>query len=83
MFTVEIRIKGQLVLARSANRIAGLNGGPCLYAVDDGRFLQHHYDAGAAALAVLILAGVKPILKAPHQAKADRWERKQYGGKKR
>ena len=78
MFTVEVKMGGNLVLARSCNRIAGASGALCLYVTDDGRFIEHHYDAGAAALATLLLSGVSNILKAPHQGRADRWERKQY-----
>lgn len=78
MFTVEVKIKGQLILARSCNRIAGASGELCLYVADDGRFIEHHYDAGAAALATRLLSGVTNILKAPHQGRSDRWERKQY-----
>lgn len=78
MFTVEVKLMGQLLLSRSCNRIAGGKHGPCLYIADDGRFIEHHYDAGAAALAVRLLAGVANILKAPHAAKAERWERRHY-----
>lgn len=76
MFTVEVKIKGQLVVSRSCNRIAGETGGLCLYVTDDGRFIEHHYDAGAAALAAILLSGVTNILKAPHIPKAQRWERR-------
>lgn len=78
MFTVEVKIMGRLILARSCNRIAGASGGPCLYVTDDGRFIEHHYDAGAAALAALLLAKVTNILRAPHATKAERWERRHY-----
>ena len=78
MFTVEVKLKGKLILARSCNRIAGQQGGPCLYVTDDGRFIEHHYDAGAAVLATLLLSGVKNILTAAHEQRAARWERKQY-----
>lgn len=78
MFTVEVKIKGQLVLARSCNRIAGATGELCLYVTDDGRFIEHHYDTGAAALATRLLSGATNILSAAHTARVKRWERIQY-----
>lgn len=75
MFTVEVKIKGQLVLARSCNRIAGMTGEQCLYVSDDGTFIEHHYDHGAAVLAIRLLSSVKNTLKSAHTRKVERWER--------
>jgi len=74
MFTVEIRIKGQLILARSANRIAGATHKTCLYVSDDGQVIEHHYDHGAAVLAIRLLSSVKNTLAAAHTLRVKRWE---------
>lgn len=73
MFTVEVKLKGNLILARSANRIAGNQGEMCLYATDDGRFIEHHWNAGAAVLAAILLSGCKNILIPAHEARVNRW----------
>lgn len=75
MFTVEVKVNGQLIFSRSCNRIAGDMNGPCLYVSDDGQFIEHHYDHGAAILAARLLANVTNILKAEHIHKIRKWEK--------
>jgi len=76
MFTVKIESNGRLLYARTANRLSGGPGELCLYVTDDGKFIEHHYDAGAPALAARMLSTVQNILSANHKARIARWERK-------
>jgi len=76
MFTVKIEVNGGLLYARTANRLAGGPGELCLYVTDDGKFIEHNYDAGAPALAVRMLASMENVLSANHTARIARWKRK-------
>lgn len=57
MITVTISINDRVIIARSARRIK--TDTPNVYHVDDGRFLNHHYDDGALKLALKLLQGVE------------------------
>ena len=59
MITVVVYINERPILARSARRVAGGPGTDCEYHVDDGSTIQHHYDAGAVALAKKLLNTIK------------------------
>ncbi len=76
MFTVKIELDGKLVCARTANRIAGGIGKLSLYVIDDGTVIEHHYDHGAAALVIKMLANVKNTLKCAHERKIKSFDRK-------
>lgn len=74
--TVQVHIDGKLVLARSANRLAGRPGAMCLYVTDDGKAIEHHYDDGAAALAIKMLANIRNTLKPAHKRKIAQFKNK-------
>jgi hypothetical protein len=75
MFTVEIKVNGQLILSRSCNRIAGEKDDRCLYISDNGHYIEHDYAHGAAVLAVRLLWNVSNILSAAHLPCIRQWEK--------
>jgi hypothetical protein len=57
LITVSILINGQPIFTRSAVRV--VTGEPNQYRVDDGSLIEHHYDAGAVALAHKLLDSIR------------------------
>ncbi len=58
MISVVVYINNVPIICRQARRIKGEPGQVCLYKVDDGSIIEHHYDHGAHRLAIQILEGV-------------------------
>ena len=58
MISVVVYINNVPIICRQARRVQGEPGQVCRYKVDDGKVIHHHYDEGAAQLAIKLLAGV-------------------------
>ena len=58
MISVVVYINNVPIICRQARRVQGEPGEMCRYKVDDGNFILHHYDEGAAKLAIKLLEGV-------------------------
>lgn len=58
MISVVVYINNVPIICRQARRVQGEPGQMCRYKVDDGKVIRHHYDEGAAQLAIKLLAGV-------------------------
>lgn len=58
MISVVVYINNVPIICRSARRINGEPGEMCRYHVDDGSTIDHHYNWGAARLAIQMLEGV-------------------------
>lgn len=52
---VEVKINQSTIIRTVACRIRGNHGEPCVYEVDGGGTIKHHYDDGAEALAIKLL----------------------------
>lgn len=52
---VKVYINNTPLIVKSAVRIKGTPGQLCMYKTDTGKLLMHHYDDGAAELAVKLL----------------------------
>ncbi len=76
-FTVTIKMNDMVLVSRSATRISGGPGELSLYVTDDGRTIEHHYDHGAATLAIRMLSSVHNILPTENRQRAMKWERAQ------
>jgi hypothetical protein len=60
MITVTISINDRTILARSACNVGfASKPGWCRYEIDDGRMIEHDRAAGAVALAIEMLTGIK------------------------
>ena len=59
MLSVIIKINGKAITGRSCVRIKEHKNGTRVYRVDDGRVLRHNPEAGAVALAIEMLKGIK------------------------
>ena len=52
---VKVYINNNVIIDTHAQRISGSPGRPCTYKTDTGHIIKHHYDDGAAGLAIKLL----------------------------